>query len=508
MISILVCSKKNPADNAHRTHCATTIGCNHEYIRIDNPNGAFGLGAAYNKGAAQAQGTILVFMHEDVFIITPEWGKILENKFSRDDAIGLIGVAGAQYLFQDNPLWVSAGRPFIKGTVIHDLPAENKCILTVFSDEETDSDVVAVDGLFCAVPKRVFDTVHFDEQTFDRFHFYDLDICMQIRKTRRIVVTPAILVKHFSGGSFQEEWKNYGRKFLEKYRDELPATCVDDVPDQEHRVPFNSFPLNALVTFKTYLHIKSIGQDSFPSPAPVRDKPDIIAVTGMLGKCERLVDHENDLLKGNQPIVDTMHGQFENRTVIRINDAIISQAGGSWRSPPDNNQLTGKGDLLQDHIRYFNHFFTGPIIKDPCLCLTFTSWRKYCTRLKRVVICFRHPLGAARSLYNSYNLPVDKGLALWHDYTTRLIDAIDQLPVTVVDYDTLPEHCDNDLHDLMQVLHIPSGKKNMMEHIADFFEADLTHGLIAKEDERIIPGHVMHMYRTLKSRSIAVNMGS
>jgi len=76
---------------------------------------------------------------------------------------------------------------------------------------------------------------------FDRFHFYDLDLCMRVRKTHRIVVTSEILVKHLSAGSFDQAWQSYAERFLWKYADELPASSTHLVPDLQHRVGFEGF---------------------------------------------------------------------------------------------------------------------------------------------------------------------------------------------------------------------------------------------------------------------------
>ena len=73
------------------------------------------------------------------------------------------------------------GSPFIHGKVVHEERDMGKLILTVFSEENKDIEAVAVDGLFFAMRKSLFDTIRFDKDTFDRFHFYDLDICMQVR---------------------------------------------------------------------------------------------------------------------------------------------------------------------------------------------------------------------------------------------------------------------------------------------------------------------------------------
>ena len=178
-----------------------------------------------------AKGDPIVFVHEDVFFMEQGWGTILKKKFGEMKNLGLIGVAGTQYLFADKMSWTAAGRPFLRGRVVHELDSGNEFFMTAFSLDKTDSEVVAVDGLFFSVRRELFNRIRFDETTFERFHFYDLDICMQIRMTHRIIVTWDILVKHLSGGKPDQTWKDAGKKFLLKYHDQLPASCVETPPD-------------------------------------------------------------------------------------------------------------------------------------------------------------------------------------------------------------------------------------------------------------------------------------
>lgn len=227
----------------HQRNIEKTVGdtpC--EYIRIDNQDNRHSLGAAYNEGVARASGDILVFMHEDVFFMEGDWGGVLQRKFS-DSAVGLIGVAGTSYLFADPPGWVVAGRPYIHGHVVHELEDGRRFDLTVFSWEKEDAEVVAVDGLLFAIPKTLFSTIRFDQETFDGFHFYDLDIAMQVRRTHRLLVTRDLLVKHCSGGSFDGTWQKYAARFVEKYHSELPASCVSSVPDLRNRIHFENIDL-------------------------------------------------------------------------------------------------------------------------------------------------------------------------------------------------------------------------------------------------------------------------
>jgi GT2 family glycosyltransferase len=233
MISVIVCSAKEPSQAAlHRQNAAKTIGpMPWEYLRIDNRESATGICSAYNRGVAAAQGDILVFVHDDAFFMEPGWGGVLAAKFSADRSLGMVGVAGTQYLSRDKMAWTMAGRPYIQGRVVHDLAATNEYFMSAFSTEPGDAEVVALDGLFFAVRRELFETIRFDEETFDGYHFYDLDICMQARRHCKIIVTWDILVKHCSAGNPGDAWREYGRKFLAKYKEELPACCAAAMPD-------------------------------------------------------------------------------------------------------------------------------------------------------------------------------------------------------------------------------------------------------------------------------------
>lgn len=231
MISVIVCSRQAPEWDFHQRNVQKTVGCDNEYIRIDNRKGEMGICVAYNMGVQKAAGEILVFVHEDVFFMEEGWGKNLESKFLQDSSTGLIGVAGTQYLFKDDLRWHIAGQPFLKGRVIHQLDRGERFILVVFSWDKNDSEVVAVDGLFFAIRKELFSRASFDEKTFRGFHFYDLDICMQVRKTHKCIVTWDIMLQHFSAGKNDPAWHEAAKLFAQKYEKELPASCVSSVPD-------------------------------------------------------------------------------------------------------------------------------------------------------------------------------------------------------------------------------------------------------------------------------------
>jgi hypothetical protein len=246
MISVIVCSRLDPASMLHERNVRKTAAGEVEYLRFDNRLSPSGICAVYNRGVSAAKGEILVFMHEDVFFMDACWDNALLRSFA-DPRVGVAGIAGTQYLGAEAPGWAAAGRPFVRGKVIHETGNGRNFHLTVFSWETGDIEVVAVDGLLFAARRSLFDRVRFDEETFDGFHFYDLDLCMQVRRTHRIVVNADIAVKHRSGGSFDAAWQGYAERFVRKYRDELPASCVLEAPDFARRIPFESFDLRGKV---------------------------------------------------------------------------------------------------------------------------------------------------------------------------------------------------------------------------------------------------------------------
>jgi hypothetical protein len=52
----------------------------------------------------------------------------------------------------------------------------------------------------------------------------------------------------------------YGNKFLNKYRTELPATCIAEKPDITKRIPFESYDPESIVNSQTYSYIVNLGK--------------------------------------------------------------------------------------------------------------------------------------------------------------------------------------------------------------------------------------------------------
>ena len=241
MLSVIVCSRQSSWWGLHEDHVARWVGAQHEYVRINNSDGRYNLCSAYNEGVDKSSGDILVFVHEDVSFVGKGWGQKLIDLFA-DETIGLVGVCGTQKLLADSYDWSKANVPYVKGQIYFPqawyaaqpewvgkiVPTENGFIHIKYSQEEGNADVVAVDGLFMAIRASLFDKIAFDEETFNDFHFYDLDISMQINPLARLVVTKDIEVVHYSIPRYVNKTVDmYGKALLNKWADKLPI-MVDE----------------------------------------------------------------------------------------------------------------------------------------------------------------------------------------------------------------------------------------------------------------------------------------
>ncbi|MGA2508427.1 MAG: glycosyltransferase [Chitinispirillaceae bacterium] len=235
MISVITYCRHPESNSVQERNVAKTIGTEYEYLVIDGSKGPLRYAAAYNWAVTQAKGDIVVFLADDGYFMSMNWGQAVAAKFAQDPALGVIGIAGTQYFFADKYSWTAAGRPFVKGRIVYHLQ-NGDFFAAIFSNEKGDFEVVACDGCFMAVRAELFKSLRFDEQTFGGPHFYDLDFCLQVRNSARIIVTSHITVKKRSHPDYDEEWNAAGRLFLQKHSQSLPASCVEAVPDPAHIV--------------------------------------------------------------------------------------------------------------------------------------------------------------------------------------------------------------------------------------------------------------------------------
>lgn len=224
MISIVICSRQSVIPEWLLQNIQSTIGVDYEIVWIDNSGNQYTIFQAYNDGVRRAKGEVLCFMHEDVIFRSQSWGTEVSDIF-RDKSIGLIGVIGCQFLSNRVQPWWTLGHHLGCVTQGHYKGDMYSTFLDGKPLNQRLADGVAVDGLWFCIRRDLFAKIWFDEQTFDHFHCYDVDTCMQVLQNGyRVVVAGDIHLEHKSGGQVSEKYYEQLGKFVAKWRRQLPIS--------------------------------------------------------------------------------------------------------------------------------------------------------------------------------------------------------------------------------------------------------------------------------------------
>lgn len=224
-LSIIICS----IDDSRYANVSANLqrhldGASHELIRIGD---ARSLAEGYNRGMDLSRGELLIFCHDDIEVLQPDFLRRLLGHLERCD---VVGVAGTTCLKDSH--WGSAGVPATHGQVLQPLEAGEGYVLNVFcqhgqAGEHGEGRIQALDGLFIAARRAAAKALRFDEATFDGFHLYDLDFSFRAHLGGfRVGVCHDILIYHQSNGRKDEVWQRYGVRFEDKFAGQLSAEPV------------------------------------------------------------------------------------------------------------------------------------------------------------------------------------------------------------------------------------------------------------------------------------------
>ncbi len=230
MISIIICSINKDLYNQVCKSISDTIGIAYELIKIDNAIENYGICKAYNIGAYQAKYPFLCFLHEDILIKSTNWGLEIVDFIKQNDNIGIVGIAGSAYKSLVPSVWAQG---LYETDHVNMIQHYRKNIATtIHYNDEQFSEVKTLDGVFLFTKKEVWKNNNFDETTFDKFHCYDLDFCLQVGQKSKIFVFNNLLIEHFSSGSLNKDWVNYSIKLSEKWKNLLP---IGDIPNEQKK---------------------------------------------------------------------------------------------------------------------------------------------------------------------------------------------------------------------------------------------------------------------------------
>lgn len=139
--------------------------------------------SGYNEAMQASDAKYKIYLHQDTFIVEPNFLDYLLKLFRRDSKIGMIGIVGVEKLSKDGVMW-------------HEQRCGNFYCLEELAKNGFDNivhlkrghkEVEAIDGLLMATQYDL----PWREDAFRGFDFYDISQCMEFRRAGYKIAVPA-----------------------------------------------------------------------------------------------------------------------------------------------------------------------------------------------------------------------------------------------------------------------------------------------------------------------------
>lgn len=189
-------------------------------LEIIGIHDARSLAEGYNRGLDVACGDVIVFSHDDIEILSPDFAARLQEHLRVYD---LIGIAGTTRLIGGG--WYLSGHPFDYMLVISPHPETGQLTMIIEGGGAlVVPDIQGLDGVFLATRAPVARALRFDAATFDHFHLYDLDFSYRAFLSGfRLAVCRDLVLIHQSQGNYSDRWDHYRRRFERKFSGRLAS---------------------------------------------------------------------------------------------------------------------------------------------------------------------------------------------------------------------------------------------------------------------------------------------
>jgi hypothetical protein len=216
-ISVVISTRK--IDDTYLKHVEKMFSHPKTQILIYENDGVDSLPKIYNLGLQDSENDIVVFMHDDLILETPNITPKVVRLFEENPEYGIIGLAGTNNLMSG--MWWQ-DKESMYGVVGHE--HEGKRHVNHYSKQsfgDKPKEVVIVDGLFIMVHKGRIK--HKFNEEFVGFHFYDLPFCVDNHLDGvKVGVTTKIMVTHKSIGMTNKQWEKNKLFFEALYEKNFP----------------------------------------------------------------------------------------------------------------------------------------------------------------------------------------------------------------------------------------------------------------------------------------------
>jgi hypothetical protein len=219
VVSVVISTRN--IDDEYLKHVEKMFSHPKTEILIYENDGVNSLTEIYNIGLKESKNDIVVFMHDDLILETPNMTPKIVKLFEKHPEYGIIGIAGTDKLTSGR-WWDNRENMFgVVGHIHEGKRHVNHYSKGVFNDVL--KDVVVVDGLFFMVRKSLLKK-EFNED-FKGFHFYDIPFCVENKfEGVKIGLTTKFGVTHKSVGITNKQWEKNKLLFEALFEKQLPLT--------------------------------------------------------------------------------------------------------------------------------------------------------------------------------------------------------------------------------------------------------------------------------------------
>jgi len=224
-IFCIICTRSNDLNNVTKKLLDTLSSFSIHTKLLVNQKSIF---EAYDKGLKSCDANpedIVIFCHDDVLIFDEKEVFLTKLLKCQHNNVGIIGPAGTTYLGQDAVWWNHANwaKGKHKGLVYH-VTEDGKLNPTEYGPS---GKVVALDGLFLAARKEVWDAIGLEKPEYfeGNWDFYDIHYTTKSHLLGYNNYALGFKIIHQSSGEVagRDSWHKNREAFINNTK--LPLTC-------------------------------------------------------------------------------------------------------------------------------------------------------------------------------------------------------------------------------------------------------------------------------------------
>ena len=226
-------------------HLNIPAGFSIDILTVEN---AKSMAAGYNEAMQHSKAKYKVYLHQDTFIVNPDFIRDFLDVFQKDAQIGMIGMIGAPKLPESGIMWEGERCGAIYSWRIYEM-----ALMQLGNSALTEVEVI--DGLLMITQYDI----PWREDLFDKWDFYDCSQSKEFERHGYKIVVPAMSKPwclHDTGFINQGNYETERLKFLKEYKKQTREIYMERQKIQEQQMENTNYKATIILT--TYNRLKEL----------------------------------------------------------------------------------------------------------------------------------------------------------------------------------------------------------------------------------------------------------